>query len=502
MLRGLKRYQEGYRRLPDWPEFREYDLEEFTPAERAQFVRGYLGFRTRRAGKEQDAAWIEARAQEVNRLADHDPTIFGKPVHAKILTDLAADANVDLGQFRHGVSRWSLYEIFFNSLAEREVEKGARRPIGEEDRLDFLREVAFWLWSAKGGVTAFSGHDLPDALVESMASGEAPDLDSLKREYLTGAFLEKKSGDIFYFGHRSFAEFLVAQRMVLKKPGPREQGVYSALLRDGVAEFLTEAPNKAAIKLWADDLSSAQGSLHLEYLAFLADIFGDVPQLIGALPSTSIWTPILIAFGPSLEWSTTSWRGLAAALRDPNNGLFFLIVQLLQLQAAADDQKTEALVLEIAAALLDRVFETGRVDDDTGKTPINPHYEEARGLAAAVVAGVTNKFGDRALTLRGQRLGQLQADKLRMLGVELTRHPPVALRNLAEEFNLSWSDVLARMSTANAEKATAYFRRNETLRSVFVQAVVQRPPAQRPATNAPNRNGSRPRGGSGKPRQH
>lgn len=480
VLRGLKRYQEGYRRLPDWPEFREYDLEEFTPPERAQFVRGYLGFRGRRAGKAAVDDWIEPRVAEVNRLADHDPTIFGKPVHAKILTDLAADPSVDLGRFREGVSRWSLYDIFFNSLAEREVEKSARRPIGEEDRLGFLREVAVWLWLAKGGATAFSAHDLPDALVDGMAQGDAADLDSLKREYLTGAFLEKKSGDIFYFGHRSFAEFLVAQRMVLKKPSPREQAFYSALLRDGVAEFLAEAPDKAPIRAWVDEVSAAQGILHLEYFAFLAEAFGGVEALIEALPSTSIWVPILAAFGTSLEWSDTSWGGLTKALRDPNNNLFFLVVHLLQLQAAADEREPEEFALVIAAALLDRVFESARVDPDTGKTPIDPHFEDARSLAASVTSGLATNFGDRVMTLRGQRLGQHQSEQLRQMGVELTRQPPVALRNLAQDFPLSWSDVLARMSSANAEKATAYFRRDNTLRSVFVRSVVQRPLVQVP----------------------
>lgn len=480
VLRGLKRYQEGYRRLPDWPEFREYDLEEFDTAERAQFVRGYLDFRSQHTGKMAEDDWIETRVAEVNRLADQDPAIFGKPVHAKILTDLAADPSVDLSQFREGVSRWSLYNIFFTSLAEREVEKGARRPIGEEDRLGFLREVALWLWLAKGGSTAFSAHDLPDALVEGMAHGEAADLDSLKREYLTGAFLEKKSGDIFYFGHRSFAEFLVAQRMMLKKPSPREQAFYSALLRDGVAEFLAEAPDKAAVKAWADDVSVAQGILHLEYFAFLAEAFSGVAALIRALPSSSIWTPILTAFGPSLEWSDTSWIGLTKALRDPNNNLFFLVLQLLQLQAAADERRPEELALVIAAALLDRVFETAKVDPDTGKTPIDPHFEDARSLAVAVTSGLATNFGDRVLTLRGQRLGQQQSERLRQMGVELTCHPPVTLRNLTQDFPLTWSDVLARMSSENAEKATAYFRRDNTLRSVFVRSVVQRPTMQAP----------------------
>ena len=169
VLRGRKPHGDGFRRLPDWPEFREFDLEPFSAAERGKFVRDYLAMRG--AGDPtRDAEWIDQRAREVNRLADHDPEVFSKPVHARILTDLAADPDVDLAPFALGVSRWSLYQVFFESLAEREVDKTARRPIRDAKRLDFLREIAFWLWLRKGGATSFSAHDIPDSLIEGLGS--------------------------------------------------------------------------------------------------------------------------------------------------------------------------------------------------------------------------------------------------------------------------------------------------------------------------------------------
>lgn len=478
VLRGLKRYGEGWRQLPDWPQFAEYELEPFSDDEREAFVRRYLKFRQTRPGAPPlDDAWIEARAKEVNALAAQDPEIFGKPVHAKILTDLAADPAVDLGRFQGRVSRWRLYETFFASLAEREVEKTARRPIGEADRLDFLREIAFWLWSRKGGATSFSALDVPDSLMERLAPGDAADLEGLKREYLTGAFLEKKSGDVFYFGHRSFAEFLVAQRMVLKAPGPAEHGVYSRLVRDGVRVFLEEAPDKAPIRAWADTLSTAQGALHLEYLEFLAAAFGGVRELAAALPTTSIWLPILEDFGDRLEFTPEAVARLWARLRAPENLLFFLVLTLLQLQAAAAGARAHDILVRLAAVLLDRVFESAKVDGATGKAPIEPGFEESRALAAAVLPGIATQFGDRTLVFRGERLAQQQAERLRLAGVELTAHPPAALLNLAVQANLDWSEVLAEMSSEGRSKAETYFRRTDTLRGVFVRSLA---PQRRP----------------------
>lgn len=142
VLRGLKAMGDTFRRLPDWPEFIEYELAPFDATERTRFVNGYFGVLGERARSPLPAHLIEARAAEVNRIADKDPGVFGKPVHAKIFTELASDHVVDLTRFADGISRWTLYETFFNALGEREAEKAARKPISEDHRLTFLRSLA------------------------------------------------------------------------------------------------------------------------------------------------------------------------------------------------------------------------------------------------------------------------------------------------------------------------------------------------------------------------
>ena len=64
------------------------------------------------------------------------------------------------------------------------------------------------------------------------------------RELLTGSILDRKAGDIFFFGHRSFAEFLVARLYCVA----HEAGNIAAGLLDFGAE--REIDSHGKIFLW------------------------------------------------------------------------------------------------------------------------------------------------------------------------------------------------------------------------------------------------------------
>jgi hypothetical protein len=480
VLRGLKKWDGGYRRLPDWPDFIEYELSEFTREERSRFIAGYLAHRATHGPHAEtgNRDWIARRVEEVDRLADADPDLFGKPVHAKILVDMAADPKVDLSRFADGITRWGLYEVFFQSLAERESEKAARRPIAETGRLDFLREVAFWLWTEKAGATSFSAADLPDRLVAGLPQGDAADPDSLKREYLTGSFLEKKSGDVYYFGHRSFAEYLVAERMLTKAPSPAEQSVYSALVRDGVLTFLKEAPDRQRFTAWLDTISNAQGNLHVEYLVFLGYILGGRDALHDALVSTSIWRPILGVFEPDMTLNGHAPHRIVEAMQDENNNLFFLLLSLLLYQSQSLGGRRQDVEAMIAAALLNRVFVRATIDEASRKAFVTAGGNDARQLAQMVVPEIESGLADRELVFRGAVLLREHAEALRKAGVDLTYHPPATMFHLTQEARLSWSAVLGHMSREGREEATRYFRLSNSLSGVFTKNV--KPPSRAP----------------------
>lgn len=479
VLRGRKRWEDGWRRLPDWPEFVEYDLEEFTAEERATFFRGYLRYLATRAGRSLGEEWIEQRVAEVEMIADMEPDLFGKPVHAKILIDLASDPDVDLSRFASGVTRWGLYEIFFSSLAEREMDKEVRRPIGEGPRIAFLREVAYWLWTERGGSTSFSAADLPDDLFGALAQGEAADAETLKREYLTGSFLEKKSGDIYYFGHRSFAEFLVADRMVSHSPGVRDQPVYSRLVRDGVLEFLRDAPDRAIFKRWTDTISNAAGTIHLEYLSFLAEMLGGNAALRTAMPATSIWLPILELFdeGP-IELRDGLDQRILQAMKCEENVLFFLLLSLFRIQAAFRNVSPSVAAEILGGVILERLFSRATYDEVSRKAMVDRSGDEARELAHAVIAEVTDRNFDRAARFRGRRLIEASDDELRRAGTDIAIHEPFRMVDLADDFWVPWLELLGKLSTETRAMVRTYFATSPTLANVFTRQV--KPPSRKP----------------------
>lgn len=292
VLRGRVRVEGGTtRRLRDWPEFREYELAAFSRDERIDFVRRYLTHSAK--GGEQASAIVARRIDDVNRLADQEPDVFAKPVHARILVELALDHDFDLSAFADGVTRWTLYAQFFMLLARRETEKAARSPIEPRFRLDFLRRVALWLWEHKDGATSFRAADLPRQLLEGLPDGDADTLEDKKREYLAGAFLERKANDAYFFPHRSFAEFLVAEHLALNPPPSGRHEQYAAVVRGGVSDFLEVAPASRCVGDWCSTLNDASGTLPIDYLLFLVDRAGGYAQTAARLNEASCWRPFL-----------------------------------------------------------------------------------------------------------------------------------------------------------------------------------------------------------------
>lgn len=411
VLRGRKRIGELWQRIPDWPEFREYDLQEFSKEERASFVRKYLSRVKGRRKSWLQANEIEQRVAKVNELADLALDVFAKPVHAKILTDLGADPDFDLSYFEKGVSRWKLYEAFFTYLTERETEKEARRPIGEQARLRFIRDLAYWLWTEQAGTTAFATGDIPPALLGRLPGLDFPDDESKLREYLTGSFLEKKSGDIFYFAHRSFAEFLVAQRMILTPPAENEHHVYSALFRDGVEDFILEGAEPHSLLNWLPSLSKARGGIRLEYFLTLAGRVGGIRKMRGEM-RPGLWRSVLdhfpdrMEFGPLLEQSV-----IKAMRRSPDPEYAAILIKLVNESLSRrllDMNSVDAYTLEILAKSLRG----------------NPFAKDI----------VTQKWKSRTIVVKGRALVEMAEARLRLAGVNLVLEPVRA--GIPEEYSV------------------------------------------------------------------
>ena len=476
VLKGRTPIGKDWREVLNWPDFQEYDLQSFTPEERALFVANYMRYvetaRNARAGRPPDESWIEKRSVEINALASRDEQVFAKPVHAKILTELGADKAVDLAQFHGGVSRWQLYDTFFRALADREVGKEARRGLDEKSRLRFLRDVAFWLWTARGGSTALYASELPDDLLEALPNGDASDTEGKKREYLSGSFLEKKSGDIYYFSHRSFAEFLVAQHMLGKPPGLAEHPIYSTLFNEGVAEFLREAPSRSAVADWSKNLSDVRGWLHPDYVDFVAEAHGGIKKLAASLPDNTLWSTVLGVFGTEVIFDEETLAATYQGMRSHRNDVVAVLLPIVQgclvsCRMIRTSQVRRASEM-VAAALLDRVFRVTSDAAEDGRLTISiPEGDDLKSMAAAGIRDVTDYGGDRTFVFSWRTLVERCEDIRSSSGVNFAPRLPIPKTMFEQELRLRIVDVTKLMSPAAGRKAVEYFKRNATFSQVL-----------------------------------
>lgn len=471
VLKGRVPSQDRWRKIPGWPEFQEYRLADFTDDERDAFIAGFLTYQSGRDGQALDAAWVDTRCQEVSALAASDPAVFSRPVHLKILAELAADREHDLTRLRHSPSRWSLYDEFFQSLARREAEKPARTPIGEADRLRFLAEVAFWLWRDRAAATSFVAEVIPDELLADLPDGDAHEVEHKRREYLAGAFLERKAGDIYYFPHRSFAEFLVAFRMLDHPPSAVEHTLYGALAQEGVLEFLRTPENEPKLRAWADTLASAQGSLKASYIRLLIEAYGGPNPLIQHIPQT-YWTLPIRLIGQSLRIDTTNLSPLRDAMMKARLPELALALQLLEPHSAliASDTISDRLGPLIAGVLIERTLSHVRELPQGDRLSVDG--EEAERMRALATAGIKDMGAGRTgrrVTMEWLGLLEGARSASNAHGVTLSTHAPAQASGYPV-MELPLDEVLATIPAATRSRVQGYLYRLSDLRSIVVVA--------------------------------
>jgi len=485
-LRGRRRTDSGTRRLLDWPEFREFDLEPFTRAERADFVTRFLheaeAQRLRGTGQEPDADLSRRRAEEVNRLADLEDEVFGKPVHAKILVELALDPDFDLASFAKGVTRWTLYAEFFSQLARRETKKPARSPIEAKFRLEFLRRVALWLWSSRDGTTSFRAADLPRAVYDDLPAGDADEADDKRREYLAGAFLERKANDTYFFPHRSFAEFLVAEHLALHPPGPDKHVEYAYLVRDGVLEFLNAAPASQKIADWCRTLNGDSGHLPIEYILFLADASEGLSGLFAKLPDKSPWAPLIGFLATGSDDETVRQRILAdVILKEPIGTLTLFVTGIVRFHdlipvrsdGAADLNPLSAYRTLATAALLSRVIGGVREDVPMARHTVDEQAAPFLQLARAALR-FEQKEDSRSFIFSWAKLANTAAGMIRRSA------PSLVLPSKAYDYDSLPSERVTYFAVRQlmSERVSDFFHqmvlKRGTLETISVVSHVQR----------------------------
>ena len=236
-LRGTRISGEQTIRIPGSPEYIELTIQPFSKNEAQSFLRRYLTQHLKNSGEDPggvNAEWVESRVREFESLTHSDD--FKRPVHLRIFADIATNRNVVLKDF----SVYELYEIATQLTIDREMEKPERLPIDGKNRAKFLQDVAWWLWEKDGGrALNFNPREVPRTIIRRVVSLEyEPTDEGVLRELFSGAFIERKFGDNFYFAHRSFLEFFVAKVFENAQQGGLSLGVINATINGEIVDFL------------------------------------------------------------------------------------------------------------------------------------------------------------------------------------------------------------------------------------------------------------------------
>jgi hypothetical protein len=471
VLRGMKRQIDGRKfiSIPDATKYRHLRIAPFTPSQTEEFVEKYLAAKNATASHALSDAEIAARTQEVKRLVGADPELFGKPVHLRIITDLARVPEYDLGSFSSKASRWQLYADFFDSLLERELERDGRDRIRKEDRLKFLERLAQWLWRSRDGVTSFRVEEVPDILTQDIATQAHGTQGSLLKDLLMGPIIERKADDVFFFSHRSFAEYLVASTIFRDLPGGRNHTAYSSMYSDGVEIFLRERVTGTELAEWPKSLAASNANISFDYLKFLSQCAGGLGNLIVQLGAETPFAIVLKAFGDDLTFTPESVEALYAALRHPSKERFYYATSLLNIARmyGANDNKTGTRYI---AGVLDRFFNGVKLVDEGRSAWVKPHYEDARHIATNLITNINSSgiinvdFGTMIDAMETQsQFATVKFNYSSMSAMSLF---------IGTEPLVNMTQVAPHMKQENVEKIAIFSKRQSQLSAIFIKETV------------------------------
>jgi hypothetical protein len=203
--------------------------------------------------------------------------ILSRPVQAKMLAEVVADPAADVSS----LSRFTLYDMFIRRALRREEEKSARQQLGAADRINFMRLLAWWLWTEKKTRT-FAANEIPMDIVRRFEAPGVP-LEGLRRELLVGSiieeknigghFLSEKTAGVFYFPHTSFTEFLVADYIMSADFLNIDVAKLPNALYGEVPSFLNEHPSGNAMFAVFNRMKAAQIAMSTSCMTVLLNDF-------------------------------------------------------------------------------------------------------------------------------------------------------------------------------------------------------------------------------------
>lgn len=368
VLRGKRRTGNRLLTVAGAPEYRELRLAEFSVERATEFMLSYASYRARMDSVLRGQALASVDVNHRIEALRQDPemtALIVRPVQAKMLADLAIDPDTTWRSF----TRYELYKEFIERITERESRKPTRARFPQQSRLSFIRKVAWWAWRRSSSL-GFNIDELPASTLNPIPGDLAANTDGVLRDLVAGSLLEKKAGENYYFPHRSFLEFLVAEFICIE--GAERMEDISASLTPEIESFVRESPHAKVVAEWREDVNGVEGALGMTFLKLIAWALNAVNSANpGELLPDATPQDVMIAYfrlierGPVGEMANRLCDGFDE-LANPRTRVACLLALLL-IEGVKDPALQELLRKKILVFLLTesldsikRVLEPGR----------------------------------------------------------------------------------------------------------------------------------------------
>lgn len=227
---------------------------------------------------------IERLTQFKDRALQDEFDILSRPVQLNMFTSIMSSLATSGAKF----SRYDLYFQFIYRFVLRENAKSSRRftadqtsgsALGYSDpRTIFMQNLAWWLLTEKKE-NRFKAHEVPsDFIPQSLRHSRGGD--AALREIIVGSAVEHlgekrtnaigtKGPKIYYFPHKSYVEFLVAEFFCREKFSIEMYRTFFRYTNSEILSFIAEGPAEAVANV-RTGLDHAKGTVSSEVLTIAA----------------------------------------------------------------------------------------------------------------------------------------------------------------------------------------------------------------------------------------
>ncbi len=214
--------------------FTETDIRSLTPPEIDDLIARYMTWLAT-AGETDGDTDLATRIEQVRTAArERFSDLASRPVQLKMLIEVLPHWSGPLD----ALDALSLYDTFINLVIERDTDKRAKERFPVIVRRRFAGDLAWWLWHSNTEPRV-EPENIPSEIISGYTrDGDEPE--NVLRELVSGCFLERRLGGMLVFPHRSFQEFLVAERVCVRaREIKTDQEIVNLLptVSDGVADF-------------------------------------------------------------------------------------------------------------------------------------------------------------------------------------------------------------------------------------------------------------------------